>query len=301
MKSIDQLNREFGRGQSLRFELGEGGLTRVVVSTAQAEAHVYLLGAHVSHWKPAGEQPVLFMSGRSWFEIGKPIRGGVPVCYPWFGPHPQQPDWPNHAFVRLHVWQVESTMVNDEGEANITLKFASQAQTRSYFPHDFELRHIITVGRNLRMTLQTRNVGGDQFTVTEALHTYLSVSDARQVSVSGLKGVKYLSKSEGGNVKPQADELIRFTGETDRVYMDTQASCVLHDPRLGRRIHVEKLGSSSTVVWNPWINKAAAMPDFGDDEWPGMVCIETANALHNAVTIAPQQTHNMTALLRVER
>ena len=132
------------------------------------------------------------------------------------------------------------------------------------------------------------------------MHTYFAVSDIHQCSVTGLEDARYDSTVEGVTQKSQGEKPLQFTAETDRLYLNTPATCVIHDPGWQRRIVVAKSGSDSTVVWNPWIAKAKAMPDFGDDEWPGMLCIETVNARSNAVTLAPGQTHAMRATLHVE-
>ncbi len=281
----------------LRYETGEGGLRRAVLTGQGAEAHVYLHGAHVTHWQPAGAKPVLWMSERSMFRDGEPIRGGVPVCLPWFGPDPHDTTLPNHGFARMSQWQVDESHVNGDGAAVITLSMRPNEQAAKRWPNNFVFRHTITCGRQLRMTLSVENTGRDPITITEALHSYFAVGDVRQISVTGLEGATYLSKVEGG-VKTQ-DGPIAIVGETDRVYMNNDATCELHDPVMNRRIIVSKKNARSTVVWNPWVNKSKAMPDFGDDEWPGMICIETANALDNAVTIAPGASHAMTAMIDV--
>ena len=297
--TIQELQAKFGIPGAVRFEEGRGGLVRVAVNTSHAEAHVYTHGAHVTHWQPAGAAPVLFLSQRSVFQPGKPIRGGVPVCFPWFGPNARSASLPMHGFARLMEWAVESVRQQGAGEVALTLVLRSNDQTRSFWPHEFELRHTVTVGAELTMALETRNTGKEPFTVTEALHTYLRVGDVRKIEITGLENTDYIDKVAGGRRENQGSWPITFTGETDRVYAGTRAATVLNDPGLGRRIVVEKSGSSSTVVWNPWIAKAAAMPDFGDDEWPGMVCVETANAADDAVTVAPGESQTMTARIRL--
>jgi len=287
-QTIDELNRDFSAGGAATFEAGQGGLTRAVVRAREGEAHIYTHGAHVTHWQPAGAKPVLWVSKGSWFGPEKPIRGGVPVCLPWFGPHPTDKDAPNHGWARLLPWRVESVQKQGDGSVSLRLTIARD---------DFAFTHEIIVGKTLAMTLVVRNTSAQPAYVTEALHTYFSVSDVRKISVEGLEGVTYLSKVEGGRFA--SDKPVTFTRETDRVYFGTDASCQLRDPGLGRTIIVSKKGSASTVVWNPWIEKSAAMPDFGNDEWPGMVCIETANALDDAITLAPGEEHRMTAHIEV--
>lgn len=181
----------------------------------------------------------------------------------------------------------------------LVLRLNATDKTRAIWPHDFVLRHRITIGATLEMTLETQNLSTTPFGIEEALHTYFVVSDARNVSISGLSNSAYVDKVDAGARKVQDSAPIRITGETDRVYPSSQSACVIEDPALQRRITVEKSGSNTTVVWNPWIAKARSMADFGDDEWPGMLCVETANSGENAVTVSPGESHLMTASISV--
>jgi len=285
--------------QQAHFEDTPGGLVRLNVTTRLASAQIYLHGAHVAQFQPAGAAPVLFLSAASAFQPGKAIRGGVPVIFPWFGPRAGHPEAPAHGFARTLPWEVESLTVSPDGIMEISLVLIASEQTRSLWPHDFLLRHRITVGSELSMALEVVDPGGEPFEFEEALHTYLEVGDVREVSTTGLAGAAYLDKVEQFQRKIQGEAPIRITGETDRVYLNTEAPCIADDPVAGRRIEVSKEGSKTTVVWNPWIAKAAAMSDFGDDEWPRMLCIETANAGENGVTLPRGGRHTMSVTIRV--
>lgn len=282
----------------VRIEPGKGGLTRIIVTAAQAAAEIYTQGAHVTRFEPAGQQPVLWMSKSSQFAPGKPIRGGVPICLPWFGPKQDDPKAPAHGFARLRDWEIESIKAFASKHVVVSLVLKTDEASRQIWPHDIVARHTITVDQSLQMQLEVQNISRDKIRIEEALHTYLTVGDIKQVSVEGLGGRQFIDKVDGAKIKEQGDPQIRFTGETDRVYLDTQSTCIIHDPVLNRRIEISKTGSNATVVWNPWINKAKAMPDFGDDEWPGMVCVETANASQHALELEPGDTHTMTAMVR---
>lgn len=281
------------------FESGENDLPRLAIRTSLAEAHIYLHGAHVTHFQPRGAAPVLFMSARSHFAPDKPIRGGVPLIFPWFGPRAGQAHAPAHGFARTTEWQVESLAIDSDETVTAVFQLEASEPTRAAWPHDFRLRFRVAVGRALTMTLETENTGPAPFTFENALHTYFAVSDVRETSTTGLEGADYVDKVDNFQRKKQGAEPIRITQETDRVYMNTRTTCAFEDPGLKRRVIVEKSGSQTTVVWNPWIAKAAAMPDFGDDEWPRMLCIETANTGANAVTLAPGAEHTMRALISV--
>ncbi len=284
----------------VRLEVGQGGLERLTIQTAAASAHVYLLGAHVTHYQPVGQDDVLWMSRQSQFSVGKPIRGGVPICFPWFAVHASDPSKPSHGVVRQALWTLESCQASRD-QVVATLVKSDDEHSRALWPCRFRLAHLVTVGPTLKMELLTTNTDAREFRFEQALHTYFGISDIRQTTVTGLENARYLSKTQGNAMRVQGDEPIRFTAQTDRLYNATDSACVIHDPGRHRRIVVEKSGSRSTVVWNPWTDKAKAMPDFGDDEWPGMLCVETANAGPDAITLAPGATHNMTATIRVEK
>jgi glucose-6-phosphate 1-epimerase len=300
MNEIAPRLRSLEIAQRATFEKRPGGLTRIVVNTPLAQAHVYLHGAHLSHFQPAGHAPLLWMSAASHFAPGKPIRGGVPVIFPWFGPRAGHPESPAHGFARTSEWEIESLSCEAE-VIFIVLRLESSEATRALWPHDFVLRHRIRIGAQLEMALETHNPSQETWNFEEALHTYFTVSDARQVSVSGLAGVEYLDKVDAGARKTQGPEPLEITAETDRLYVHTQSACVLEDPGLDRRITVGKDGSDTTVIWNPWIAKSRTMADFGDSEWPAMICIETCNAGENALTLAPGQTHTMRAIVSAAR
>lgn len=284
----------------VKLDKGQGGLPRVLVTSPLADAEIYLNGAHVTRYQPRGAQPVLFMSAGSQFTAGKPIRGGVPVIFPWFGPREGHPESPAHGLVRTMEWQPASARQLPDGAVEVTLTVTSNDGTRAQWPHDFSLRFIVTVGKQLDMVLEVQNSGKEPFRFEEALHTYFAVKDVRNVSVTGLAGAEYFDKVDGFKRKRQGDEPIRITGETDRVYINTSTTCVIDDPGLSRKIIVEKERSDSTVVWNPWIAKSKALPDFGDDEWPDMICVETCNAVENAVNLRAGAAHRMRQTVRLD-
>jgi D-hexose-6-phosphate mutarotase len=281
------------------FHLHLGGLVALDIATPLARARIFVHGAHVAEWTPAGQEPVLFMSEQSHFAAGKAIRGGVPICFPWFGGRAAHPQSPAHGFVRTVEWTVESLAQEPGGTVVAIFAIADSEATRAYWPHAFRARLRVRIGQTLELSLAVENTGPEPFTYEDALHTYFCVADVRSAEVTGLEGAEFIDKVEAFARKRQPAEPLRFTGETDRVFPNTTTTCVLHDPGLRREVVVEKTGSATTVVWNPWIAKAKAMADFGDDEWPGMACIETANAGENALTLAPGATHTTTARISV--
>jgi D-hexose-6-phosphate mutarotase len=299
---LNTLRQRFALPGAVEINEGRGGLPRLAVATPLATAEVYLHGAHVTQFAPAGERPVLFVSGQSHFADGKAIRGGVPVIFPWFGPNAADPALPAHGFVRTRRWELAAVGQEADGTVAIRLTAGPNGRTRELWPREFELAYVVRVGRSLSMTLEVRNVDDKPFRFEAALHTYLAVGDVRKVAIDGLAGRAYLDKTAGGVSKTQTESPFGITGETDRVYLNTPDTVVVTDPggtAAGgpRTIAVSKQGSASTVLWNPWVAKAASLADFGDDEWPNMLCVETANAAENALTLDPGQTHAMTQVV----
>lgn len=279
---------------------GLGGLERVRVETPRVRGEVYLHGAHVTAWQPADRAPVLWVSGESHFKPGAPIRGGVPICFPWFAAHATDASAPAHGFARLRAWRLtDASAAGDRVELRFTSR-EDEGTRRSPWPHPFATEYRVSFGEQLSLALDVTNTGDAPIAFEAALHTYFAVSDIRRVTVTGLAGTEYLDKVEGLAVKRQGDAPMTFAGETDRIFLDTEATCTIHDPGLGRQVHVAKRGSLSTIVWNPWIAKARAMPDFGDDEWPGMLCIETANVRDRAVRLESGSHHTMSAHIHLD-
>lgn len=287
---------------SVQLVTGAGGLPCLRVATPGATAEVYLHGAHVTAWQPAGRRPVLWTSAASRYEAGAPIRGGVPICFPWFGAHPDGGDAPAHGWARTSAWDLVRAEQDASGDVTLELGLVDSDATRaSAWPHRFAATYRVKVGETLRLELAVTNRDDVPVTLTDALHTYLAVGDVREVRVEGLEGTPYVDKAPAPGAPPharQGDEPLRFTAETDRVYA-SDATVHVVDPVLGRTVTVAKAGSASTVVWNPWVAKSRAMPDFGDEEWTGTVCVEAANVGEAAVRLDPGATHRLVQSLAV--
>ncbi len=296
--TLADLNRDFGN-PAVKFLCGPGGLPVASLATPAGAALVCLQGAHVLAWRPADAHPVIWLSGKSWFEDGKPIRGGIPLCWPWFGVHATDPTKPGHGFARLRRWTVAKTSAAG-GKARLVLTLSDDEATRALWPHGFKLTATITVGRTLELALAMANPGDAPYTCSAALHSYFAVGDVRVAQVLGLAGRRYLDTVPGVPPGPHLQHgAVTISAETDRVYLDTTDACRIVDPVLGRAIRIAKRGSHSSVVWNPWIEKAKRMPDFGDDEYPGMLCVETCNAREDAVTVAPGSKHVLAATIGI--
>ena len=287
---------------SVRTEPGGGGLPRVVVEGPAGSAEIYLHGAHVTRWRPAGGDDVLFLGAQSRYVPGAAIRGGVPICFPWFGPKADAPQAPSHGFARVSEWTLEGAREVDD-DVVVTLSLTDSDATRaSAWPHPFRATLRVTVGARLVLAFEVHNTGSDPITFEEALHTYLAVADARSVVVRGLEGDRYLDKVTGAAAPvPATGEPVRLTGETDRIYLDTAGRVTVEDPAGGRHVTVRAEGSRTTVLWNPWAERAAALADLGDDEWTRLVCVETSNVGPAAMTLAPGAAHRVTAMFETGR
>lgn len=290
---IDTLNRRFGLTGALHFVKGSGDLPVAEIQTAQASARVALQGAHLLAWQPTGSAPVIWLSQAAVFAPGQAVRGGVPVCWPWFG---AREGLPMHGFARTRLWQVRAASLDATGQVVLRLGLQDDADTRALWGHAFDLELLLTLGATLSLTLISRNTGDQPFTLTDALHTYFCVADIQQTTVQGLDGCDYLDKVQHF-VRARQSGAVEFTGETDRIYVNTTADCVIEDQVQRRSIRVSKSGSSSTVVWNPWRDKVFA--DMAAGEYQQMLCVETCNAGPDQVTLAPGQSHALTACLSV--
>jgi glucose-6-phosphate 1-epimerase len=300
MTDPGQLARRFELPGVLRFEQLPGGLAVIRVDSALGTASVMVQGAQVISYQPRGESPLIWLSGRARYVAGKSVRGGVPVCWPWFGPHATDPLLPAHGYARTLDWELLEAGVLPDGRVRLCFELAQNDATRVQWPHSSSVRNTITIGRELEVALATRNTGSEGFQLGQALHAYFQVADVRRVSVHGLHGCAYLDKVESGERRQQRGP-VTFTRETDRIYLDTGGVCEIRDPPMDRSLLVTATGSRSTVVWNPWIEKAERLGDFEPGGYLSMVCVETANAADDTVSLAPGQEHVLAAQYRLLR
>lgn len=296
--SIAALNQRHGLQGVARVEAGNGGLPKVRIETMGATAEIYVYGAQVTSWKPAGFDDVLFLSEKSHWQEGKAIRGGIPVCFPWFRGKPDDRQAPTHGFVRTKEWSVDAIRREEDDSVTVMLSTESDAKSRHWWPHEFRLEYAVKVGKSLTLELKMRNTGSSELHFQEALHTYFSVGDVERVSVRGLDGVRYLDNRDGNRKKVQQGELV-VGKQTDNAYLDATSAVEIVDPVLGRRLLTEKRSSVSTIVWNPGSEGAVSLEDLGDEEWHRMLCVEGGNVLGQPVQVAPGAPHAMTVTIRV--
>jgi len=297
MQTLTELNETFAIPGALVFESCHGGLLCAHITTEACTATVYLHGAHIAHWQPIAESPVLFLSKESLFAEDKAIRGGVPVIFPWFGPRTAfgpdaRTDGPMHGFARTQVWEVAFAAISGQ-DLHLTLTLGPTPISRGYGYDNFRVAYEIIFGCDLTMRFSVANQSDKPLHFEEALHTYLHVKNVEDISISGLVGAEFLDKVEDFKRKRQLEEVLHLTGPTDRLYLNTAATVTVDDPGFNRQLITSKKGSKTAVVWNPWSEGAAKLADLGDDEWEGMVCIETVNANENALTLHPGEAHTM--------
>ena len=299
MASLENLNAAHGLGDALRVVAGAGGMPVIEIHSAHASARIALHGAQVLRFKPHHHTAdLLFLSDRAIYQPGKAVRGGVPICWPWFGPDPEGLGRPNHGFARTTAWQLNRTEPLAEGGVLVELALRDTPDTRALWPHAFGLTLRVSVGEQLRLDLSTHNTGDTAFTITQALHSYLAVGDIAHTRLLGLDGTRYLDNATGahGLEREQVGE-VSFEGEVDRVYQAVPPELTLVDSRLQRRMDIRSEGSRTAVVWNPGNLVAARLSDLAPGDHRRFVCVETANAGDEVVTLAAGDSTTLTCVI----
>jgi len=291
------LDRRFGIAGLARVCDGNGAMPRVKITGPLSEGEMYLHGAQVTSWRPAGAEETLFLSTKSHWEEGQAIRGGIPICFPWFRAKVGDRQAPAHGFVRTKAWQLASIVENDSGVV-VSMFTGSDARTRQWWPGEFRLVHRVTFGSRLSLELVCTNTGTTPLRFEEALHTYNRVADVKDVRLRGLDSVRFLDNTNSNREETQHGD-VAIVSTTDNAYLSTQGVVDLVDPGMHRRMQLRKEGSLTTVVWNPWREGANGLRDLGDGQWTKFLCVEASNILGFAVDLAPGEEHKMSAVLSV--
>lgn len=291
--TIAQLDGQFGIGGHLSFIDGEGGLPMAKITAQGAEALVSVYAGQVLQWQPAGQrEDVFFLSRKAYYAPGKAIKGGAPICWPWFGSDPEGKGRPGHGFVRNRPWDVRGTRLHDDGRVSLTLGLTDSDETRGIWPYGFDLELVATVGKTLAITLNTRNHGSEPLTITDGLHSYFRTGAISGVKVTGLEDKAYIDKMDGGATKTQ-NGAVTVEGEMDRIYINPAQRLEIEDAELHRTIILKTHGSRSAVVWNPWTKTTAGMADLEADDYLRFICVETTNAGPDVVTIPGGYRHEL--------
>ncbi|PIA69046.1 D-hexose-6-phosphate mutarotase [Pseudomonas sediminis] len=278
------------------------------IRAAGSELLVAQQGAQILSYQQGEQPPLIWLSPDAAYQRGQSVRGGVPVCWPWFGDLRRNPQAVQahyhleqasaHGLVRALDWELLGI---DEEDDAVTLRFAydTRAQPLEGWPRDVGLTFVVRLADDLGMSLETHNRGTEPLTLSQALHSYFAVSDVRQISVEGLQGCRYIDTLQDWQELRQQEALL-FDAETDRIYFDTAARLSIVDPGWGRRIHLDARGSRSAVLWNPWVDKAKRLSQFPDEAWQNMLCIETANVLEDIVQLKADERHRLELRLSSE-
>jgi len=299
MIDIDELDEKFSIEGELGFAELEEDLVFITVSNKFADADICLYGAHVTSFKPRNSMEILWMSPDSSFEEGTPIRGGIPVCFPWFGPHKTDQDKPQHGFARLMYWNVIETSTLPSGETLVRLQLCSSEETKTFWENDFCAEMKIVVGTVLNVTLKVTNTSEVPFEYTCALHSYFSLSAIENLSIEGLEGVSYFNQLTGEK-DVQKEFFLHIQEPLTRHYLGTETPVVIEDNVFNRRIKVDKSGSKVTTVWNPGEETCAKIGDLPDDAWETFVCVEATNAFDYPVQLSSGESFETSTIIGLE-
>ena len=299
--TIEQLNKDYGIADQLKFVEGKGGFPVIEINNKSAKALISVYSAHILSFQPATEtEDLIFLSENAIYQQGKAIRGGIPLCWPWFGPDPEGLGRSNHGFARNRFWKVCATEGTTDSETKVKLGLVDTAETREIWSKSFNLAIEITVGDTLTIELITSNTGDQAFSISQALHTYFKVGDIDRVKVLGLEDTKYIDKVDNGIQKTQQGA-VAIAEEVDRIYTDIRGDVVIDDAAFGRQIRLSCSGSKTTVVWNPWADVSAKMADLAEEDYRHFICVETVNAANDVVEVLPGQDFRLLANYKVER
>ncbi len=293
VKNITQLNSQFGIGKDLIFIEGKGGLPFIQVLNKKASALISLYAGQVLSFKPVNEaEEMMFVSSNAYFQENKAIKGGTPICWPWFGDYIHTPSHPAHGFVRNNFWQVVTAACLENGDTQIILEFVNTKKTEQLWSYQFKLSLIIIIGDSLSIELITDNIDNRAFSISEALHSYFKIGNIDDIEVSGLENTDFLDKTDDFSQRHQS-AAIKIREETDRIYLNSPDKLIIDDPVLNRKIKIESSGNQNIVVWNPWSNGSATIADLSNNDYRSFICVETANALAESVEVLPRQSHSL--------
>jgi glucose-6-phosphate 1-epimerase len=298
---IEQLNIKYEIAGQLKFVKGDGGFPFILIRNHSATALISLYAGQVLSFLPTGEgEDLLFLSPKAYYDAGKAIRGGIPICWPWFGPDPKGLGRPSHGFVRNGLWAVSGTQAASEFETKIKLRFLETEQSESFWQQPFSLDLEISVGNTLTLELTTRNMGDKIFSVTQAFHAYLHVGNINQMQILGLEGIKYTDNLDSHTQKLQMGA-VTVTGEVERIYTNVRNELIIDDSVLNRQIRIASSSNKTAVVWNPWTTKSEKLPDLENDGYQRFICVETGNVVTDVVEIPPGNEFSLLTNFRISR
>lgn len=296
---IQRLNSDFGIPNQLEVFTGRGNLAMIKVSNSSANAIISIYGAQMLSYQPVDQnEDLLFLSQQSEYAMGKAIRGGIPVCWPWFGPDPKGLQRPNHGFVRNHFWQLVKTEAVSDAETKISLLFNESLKKENTWRQPFMLMLDISIGTSLGLELKTFNTGDKPFSITQAFHSYFRIGNIKRIKILGLEDCDYFDKLDQGTQKSQVGT-ITVKQEVDRVYVDAVKDLHIVDPVFKRRIQITSPNTSTAVVWNPWSKTTKKMQDLANNDSQKFICVEAGNVAFDLIQIQPGKQHSLQAEFKI--
>lgn len=293
-QSLSELKQRYANLDGVKLSAQENGLISVQLVNNYGTINIYLQGAQLTSYYPVNGKEVIWLSESANLLPNKPIRGGAPICWPWFGQHPTSNTLPQHGFARTSLFQLETINHNQQGDSDIVLKLESNENTLQLWPYQFELYVCFNLGKNLTISVTTKNTSDNQIPLTQAIHTYFRVSNILETQVSGFEQCEYFNKIANETSK-QNEKILVVTKEIDRIYYQNNAQVELQDKN--NTLMLQHQGSDSTVIWNPWQTNAKSMNDFDDDGYQQMLCVESAVTQQN-FKLQAGESHQLIQVIR---
>ena len=300
--NIEALNQQYGIKDVAQFLQEEDGLIFLSINNSFASARITLFGAQILSFKPTGTQDVLWVSDNANFKEGKAIRGGIPVCFPWFGPHQTDNTKPQHGFARTSNWHVLAIQQLADGATDIQLMFEQSKKTLDLWPFPFKAVINFIVGNSLQVIFNVTNTGTTSFQYSDALHTYFNISDIAAIELDGFDNSPYY-EAFGNELLQQKHITLNQGIENNRRYVHHPGEAIITDPGFNRKINIKKTGSKVTVVWNPGAITSKKFADMRPDGYKNFICIEPANAYPgiDMVYLAPGEDFSLSTTIKIDR
>ena len=294
ISSTDELNKTFGLGGKIQFST-KNRLTKLIATSKNSTLECYLQGAHITSFSPNDSAEILWLSPIARFEQGKAIRGGIPICWPWFGKHPIDSSLPQHGFARNSLFEIVQTTELDNGDLQIRLSMQTNEESLRLWPFKFKLSVIITVGASLSIELKTENTDSQNITITEAIHSYFAIKDISTTQLQGLENTSYYDQLLDSDAL-QANSPVEFTQEVDCIYRAPTNDLLILDDGTPKT-KIQQAHGNAVVVWNPWIEKSKSMNDYPNNGYTKMLCVEAANTRYGSIDLSPGEHHSIKQII----
>ena len=292
-----RLNTTKTLSQHVSMQVDDNGFEFIVLNHPNFDAAFSLHGAHLVHYQKKQQAPLIYTSKVAFFDSNKAIRGGVPICWPWFGntTFSKSNNLPGHGFARINKWTVSQIIETDNG-IDISFSFTSNTSTKTMWNHDFELTLTASLSDNIELSLITKNTGDSSFSYGGALHTYLNIADVEQCVVKGL-AESYSDSLDNKQIKTNTQPLL-INKPIDSIYAVNEGEIIVDDNDNKRKIMITNQGNDAVVVWNPWVEGAKGFADMPDDGYKTMLCIEAAITSEAGTVVKAGQSHTLKTIIK---